>query len=122
MDDGVAVLGDSVLLRRLLINLADNAVRHNRPGGEVRLKLHRDPSTRRAHLRIANTGAGIPRERQGDLFQRFLRIDADRARDSGGTGLGLSLCREIAVAHGGEIVLTHGEPDSTEFTVTLPLA
>lgn len=119
---GIRVRGDPVLLRRMLMNLADNAVRHNRPGGEVRLSLHRDVAAPCARFRIANTGPGIPHERHGELFQRFLRLDPDRARATGGTGLGLSLCREIAVAHGGEIVLTGSGPDETEFTVTLPLA
>lgn len=122
LEPDIRVTGDPVLLRRLLLNLADNAVRHNRPGGEVRLSLSRDDEERCARFRVTNTGAGIPRERQGELFQRFLRLAPDRDRASGGTGLGLSLCREIAVAHGGEIALTRGEPDATEFTVTLPLA
>jgi signal transduction histidine kinase len=54
------------------------------------------------------------------LFQRFYRSDAGRDRDSGGTGLGLSLCREIVAAQGGQIELTRAEDDWTEFTVRLP--
>ena len=58
--------------------------------------------------------------RRAALFQRFYRPDAGRDRDSGGTGLGLSLCREIVTAHGGRIELTRAEDDWTEFTVRLP--
>ena len=119
---GLLVDGDEVLLRRLLTNLADNAVRHNRAGGSVRLTLRTANDAARAEFRIANTGAGIPPAQQGELFRRFFRLATDRARVSGGTGLGLSLCREIVVAHGGHITLTRGEPDATEFTVTLPIA
>ncbi len=114
----VRVAGDSVLLRRLLLNLVDNAVRYNRPGGEVRLSLHRENST--AVLALANTGPGIPAERNGELFQRFFRLAADRNRATGGSGLGLSLCREIAAAHSGRITLARNEADYTEFAVTLP--
>ncbi len=115
---GVRVTGDEVLLRRLLLNLVDNAVRYNRPGGEVRLALRREGGD--AVLTLANTGPGIPAEKRGELFQRFFRLDADRNRATGGSGLGLSLCREIAVAHGGRIELVRSEADGTEFVVRLP--
>jgi len=119
---GLQVNGDPVLLRRLLLNLVDNAVKHNRPDGTVRLQLTPAPMPGSVRFVIANTGPGIPAERHGLLFERFLRVAADRARSSGGTGLGLSLCREIARAHGGDIALTRGEANATEFTVTLPAA
>jgi signal transduction histidine kinase len=115
---GVRVAGDTVLLRRLLLNLIDNAVRYNRPGGEVQLALRRENST--VVLALANTGPGIPPERRGELFQRFFRLAADRNRATGGSGLGLSLCREIATAHGGRIELVGSEADRTEFAVYLP--
>jgi signal transduction histidine kinase len=112
------VSGDAVLLRRLLLNLVDNAVRYNRPGGEVKLALRRDDAS--VVLVIANTGAGFPAEKRGELFQRFFRLAADRNRATGGSGLGLSLCREIAAAHGGRIELARSADDVTEFAVTLP--
>ena len=115
---GVRVAGDTVLLRRLLLNLIDNAVRYNRPGGEVQLALRRENST--AVLALANTGPGLPPERRGEIFQRFFRLASDRNRATGGSGLGLSLCREIATAHGGRIELVGSEADRTEFAVYLP--
>jgi signal transduction histidine kinase len=114
--------GDPLLLRRLLLNLVDNAVRHNRDHGRVCLTLRRDDGTGEVVFAIANTGPGIPHDRHTDLFKRFFRLAADRNRESGGTGLGLSLCREIVAAHGGRILLTRGEPDDTEFTVSIPAA
>jgi len=122
---GVTVEGDPLLLRRLLLNLIDNAVRYNRPKGSVRLALRRTdssaPARAEAIFTLANTGPGIPEQRRGELFKRFFRLDADRNHATGGTGLGLSLCREITVAHGGKIELTRGGSQMTEFTVTLPV-
>ena len=122
VEPAVVVNGDAVLLRRVVLNLVDNAVRHNRPDGRVCLTLRRDATTGAVLFAVANTGPGIPRERRADLFQRFFRLALDRNRESGGTGLGLSLCREIVLAHGGQIALTRGEPDDTAFTVSLPAA
>lgn len=117
---GVRVNGDAVLLRRVLLNLIDNAVRYNQPVGQVRLSLRAEAGA--AVFLIANTGRGIPAGKHGELFQRFFRIDSDRNRSSGGSGLGLSLCREIVVAHGGSIQLRRSDESWTEFLVRLPIA
>jgi len=117
---GLKVEGDAVLLRRVLLNLIDNAVRYNHPSGEVRITLRAEADV--ATVLIANTGRGIPAAKHGELFQRFFRIDSDRNRASGGSGLGLSLCREIVAAHGGTIQLSRSDEKWTEFVVRLPLA
>lgn len=114
------VNGDAVLLRRVLLNLVDNAVRYNRPGGSLQLGLAREKD--RVVFSISNTGSGIPAEKHRELFQRFFRLDPDRNRIAGGSGLGLSLCREIVTAHGGEMVLRRSDSSATEFAVFLPLA
>jgi two-component system, OmpR family, heavy metal sensor histidine kinase CusS len=114
---GVRVDGDALLLRRVLLNLVDNAVRYNRPEGEVRFALETEGAE--ARLTLTNTGPGIPEERRSELFQRFFRLNTDRNRGTGGSGLGLSLCREIVSAHGGRIELASSEPDCTRFTVRL---
>jgi signal transduction histidine kinase len=109
------------MLRRVALNLVDNAVKFNRPGGEVRIVLERGKDE--VLFSVANTGPGIPIERQAALFQRFYRSDeGGRNREQGGSGLGLSLCREIVTAHGGTIALRRAEADLTEFTVRLPVA
>jgi len=118
LDAAIHVDGDAVMLRRVALNLIDNAVKFNRPAGEVKLALCVEG--RDAVFTIGNTGAGIPATRRATLFERFYRGDADRNRDSGGTGLGLSLCREIVTAHDGRIELSRAESDWTEFTVRLP--
>lgn len=115
---GILVDGDSVMLRRVVLNLIDNAVKYNRPGGEVHLALSRTGGE--AVFTIGNHGPGIPEDRRGALFERFFRLCSDRNSATGGSGLGLSLCREIVTAHGGRIELAPSASDWTEFRVYLP--
>jgi signal transduction histidine kinase len=115
---GIRVPGDPILLRRVLLNLVDNAVRYNRPDGRMKIAL--EGSAREVVFRVGNTGAGIPADRRTDLFKRFFRLNADRGRATGGSGLGLSLCREIVTAHNGRIELARSDADWTEFAVHLP--
>ena len=116
---GIVVAGDHAHLRRVVLALLDNATRYNHPRGRV--QCHLEKHERTAQLRVRNTGPGIPAARRSQVFQRFFRVDPARSR--GGHGLGLSLAREIARAHGGDVVLgTDGDPEWTEFVVTLPLA
>jgi signal transduction histidine kinase len=114
----IAINGDPVQLRRVLLNLLENACKFNLPAGLVRCELQIRGSLVR--LSVANTGHGIPPEMQPRLFQRFFR--ADTARATAGHGLGLSLCREIVQAHGGHIGLNQEARDGlTEFVATFPL-
>ncbi len=116
---GLRVEGAPAHLRRLLLNLLDNACRHNETGGRVTCTL-RDCGDGTAELAIGNTGPGIPPGLRHRLFERFFRVD--EARSGGGHGLGLSLCREIAHAHGGTLELRYSTPGLTEFVLRLPLA
>lgn len=115
---GIAVDGDPMMLRRVALNLLDNAVKFNREEGELKLELREAGGD--AVLTIGNTGSGIPADRRAALFERFYRIATDRNRETGGSGLGLSLCREIVTAHGGRIVLNRSDENWTEFSVHLP--
>ncbi|MDO8542732.1 MAG: ATP-binding protein [Opitutaceae bacterium] len=114
----VRVTGDEILLRRVVLNLLDNAVRHNERGGRVECRLGYD--TRSVALRVRNTGPGIPAAARASLFQRFFR--ADPARSRGGHGLGLALAREIARSHRGELEHVDAEAGWTEFVLRLPIA
>jgi len=117
---GITVAGDAGHLRRLLLNLLQNATRHNRPGGHARCVL--TVANGRAAVSVANTGPGIPPSLRERIFERFSRGDASRT-DRKSHGLGLSLCREIVYAHGGSLVLGPERADGwTEFIVELPLA
>ncbi len=111
------VRGDALLLRRVILNLLDNATRYNQPGGEVACELALAGD--RVELRVRNTGVSISPEARAGLFRRFYRADAARGR--GGHGLGLALSREIARSHGGELSLRPDPaPGLTEFILSLP--
>lgn len=113
--------GDMAHIRRVVLNLLDNAVKFNSPGGLVRCLLAADDDT--ITFSVGNTGLGISAELRPRLFQRFFRADPSRSGAQQGHGLGLSLSREIARAHGGDLQLADSdEPGWTEFVFTLPSA
>jgi heavy metal sensor kinase len=113
------VEGNEAHLRRVFLNVLQNATRHNHPQGRVVCRL--ESSSTHAIARIANTGPAISPELRGRLFERFVRGDPSRT-ERGGHGLGLSLCREIVQAHGGTIVLAPARDEGwNEFVVELPL-
>lgn len=114
------VTGDSVRLSQLLANLIDNAVKYTARGGRVELSL--DIEGAEAVIRVKDTGMGIPAADIPYLFDRFYRVNQARSGDEGGAGLGLSICREIALAHGGTITVASEPGFGTTFTATLPLA
>lgn len=100
----VPVRGDPARLERLLANLVDNALRY--AATEVRVRAFAAGS--RAVLEVTDDGPGIPEADRERVFDRFVRLDAARDRGSGGTGLGLAIAREIARAHGGDLVVATG--------------
>ena len=91
---------DTLTFSQIISNLLDNAVKYNRPGGEVRVSLKDLGSVWRMH--VANTGPGIASEYKDRLFERFFR--AEHSTEETGQGLGLSLALELAHAHGGDLV------------------
>ena len=92
------VAGERALLERLVANLVENAVRHNRPGGWVEVDTgHAGPAV----VRVANGGPPIPPDQVATLFEPFRRLEADRTGSDRGAGLGLSIVRSVATAHGG---------------------
>jgi signal transduction histidine kinase len=108
--------GDEDLLRRLVLNMLQNAVQHSPPGGNVAVELGREPG--RVRLRISDSGPGIPAADQARIFDRFVQLDA--ARRGQGTGLGLPIARWIAEAHRGTLVLEASGPAGSTFCVVLP--
>jgi len=113
----VLIQGDRVLIHQLLQNLSTNALRYNVESGVVRFTL--TERNGRALVAIANTGPGIPPGERQKVFQRFHRVDPARSRREG-IGLGLSLSREIARAHGGDLQLIDDASGLTLFELTLP--
>jgi heavy metal sensor kinase len=139
--------GDEDLLRQMLLNLLDNAIKHTPPGGAVSVGVSQFESF--YEIVVTDTGEGIPVEAQPHVFERFYRLDKARARPSNGdgvhiqpayapaagnvgignsnagnagsgAGLGLSIARWVAEAHGGKIKLLHSNPAGTAFAVLLP--
>ncbi len=115
------VRGDRKLLETLLNNLLDNAVKYNRPGGEVTLASAPAASGDAVEISVADTGIGIPEEDLPRIFERFYRVDKARSRDTGGTGLGLSIVKHIAEVHGGTVSVESREGTGTRFTLRLPI-
>ena len=112
--------GDEELIRRLIGNLVDNAVRHTEDGTTVRVEITRQDST--FTIVVSDQGPGIPAESQRHIFERFYRADSARTRSEGhgGAGLGLALVRWIAEVHEGRVELTRASSAGSTFTVVLP--
>jgi signal transduction histidine kinase len=110
--------GDEELVRRLIGNLLDNAVRHTPARSAVHVELGQ-VSTRYV-LSVSDAGEGIAAEVQPHIFERFVRGDVARTRSDGGAGLGLALARWIARAHGGDVTLVRSSNEGTTFTAVLP--
>jgi two-component system, OmpR family, sensor kinase len=112
--------GDEDLIRRLVGNLLDNAIRHSPRGAAVSIRL--EHAATGFTIAVSDTGPGIAPEMQPHIFERFFRVDRSRARGrkDGGAGLGLALARWIARAHGGEVSLTQSSDAGSTFTVHLP--
>ncbi|MBB5961959.1 DUF4153 domain-containing protein [Planomonospora venezuelensis] len=103
---GLSVRADADLLAQVLANLLDNAVRHSPEGGVVVLAA--EAGGEGVRLRVTDQGPGIPAEDRARAFERFSRLDAGRAADSGGAGLGLAITKEIVELHGGSIRVEDG--------------
>ncbi|HEY4865596.1 MAG TPA: ATP-binding protein [Candidatus Dormibacteraeota bacterium] len=113
-----AVAGDPDLLRQLLDNLLDNAIRHSPGHGTVTVSAVEEGGWWR--LTVQDRGPGVKVGMRSRLFERFARADAARGRATGGAGLGLSLCAAIAEAHGGSISLADVFGPGARFVVRLP--
>lgn len=114
------VRGDAALLAQLMRNLVDNAARHARTG--IALAVSSDGSGGRVALTVDDDGDGIPPADRDRVFDRFVRLDDARARDTGGSGLGLSIAREIARAHGGAVRVEDAPTGGARLRVELPAA
>jgi heavy metal sensor kinase len=113
-----AVTGDVTALRRLFLNLVENAVKYTLEGGVVELSLAR--TGQEVQVGVRDTGIGIDPVDAGRVFEPFVRLDDARSRETGGAGLGLAIARSIALAHGGTITLESAPKAGSLFTVHLP--
>lgn len=116
-DRTVLVIEDD--LYQIVFNLIENAIKYNRPGGDVTVRLAAEGDYAALHIR--DTGAGIPEESISHIFERFYRVDKARSRKSGGSGLGLSIVYHMVERNNGSIDV-QSQPDcGTEFTVRFPI-
>ncbi len=115
---GVSVQGPRQVLDELIFNLADNAVKYNRPGGSVTISVDRRDGA--ARLTVSDTGAGIPAECRERVFERFYRVDKSRSKEVGGTGLGLSIVKHAAAYLGAQVTLESAVGVGTTVTVVWP--
>ena len=110
----------SQLVSGILFNLTDNAVKYNRPGGSVSLRI--EDAGAEAVLTVADTGIGIPEEHRERIFERFYRVDKSHSKEVGGTGLGLSIVKHAALILGAQIALDSTLGGGTTITVRFPKA
>ena len=117
--ESLTITGNYEQLYRLVSNLVANALQYTDAGGEVRLNLAR--RAKHILLQIEDTGMGIPKKDLPRIFARFYRVNSDRSRHSGGSGLGLSLAQAIAQAHQGTIQVKSQLGQGSTFTIFFPL-
>jgi two-component system phosphate regulon sensor histidine kinase PhoR len=116
----VFVWGHRIRFEQAIVNLVDNAVKFNRPNGEVRIRVSM-PSDGLAEISIADTGIGIPRQDLNRIFERFYRVDKARSRQQGGTGLGLSIVKHAVQQMNGAVVVESELGTGSTFRITVPV-
>ncbi len=124
LEAGQAVVtGDEKYLERAVSNLVENAIKFTPEGGEIIVSVDRAASPDQLEITVADTGPGLTPEAASRVFERFYRVDSDRARMRGGTGLGLAIVKHVALAHGGTAgVTSEGPGRGCSFWLRLPLA
>lgn len=110
---------DQGKIQQCLINLVSNAIKYTPENGKIRISVFRE--TTDACVTIADTGIGIPEKDLSHIFDRFYRVDRARARTTGGSGLGLSIAKQIVTLHGGDIQVSSVINTGSTFTVRLPI-
>jgi two-component system phosphate regulon sensor histidine kinase PhoR len=118
--EDLKVLGHQLRLEQVFVNLLDNAIKFNRPNGEVRVETRLLNGN--ACITISDTGIGIPSEDLPRIFERFYRVDKARSRAMGGTGLGLSIVRHVVEQMGGSVKVDSELGEGSRFTLLIPIA
>jgi signal transduction histidine kinase len=121
LPEDLPVRADEALVRRMILNLLDNAIKYTPTGGRVEVTCER--AGNEYALSVTDSGAGIPADLRERVFERFFRTDKARTRaenDGGGAGLGLSIARWIAEAHRGRLILARSDATGSTFTALLP--
>ncbi|KUO95502.1 hypothetical protein ATW55_09435 [Ferroacidibacillus organovorans] len=119
-DKGVWVKIDRDRIEQAIDNIISNALKYTPSGGKITVDAQVDETKTWLHLTISDTGPGIDPRELPHIFERFYRVDLSRARQLGGSGLGLSIAKEIIEAHGGAIRATSARNEGTSFEIELP--
>jgi signal transduction histidine kinase len=114
------ISGDPVLLERLIVNLIENAIKYNEPGGWVEIEVTQGPDGQGGRLSVRNTGAPVPAEAVPVLFEPFRRLGGDRVRGRGGVGLGLAIVRSIVTAHQADLQARPRPDGGLEVVIDVP--
>lgn len=115
--ESVIVNGNESMLEELFFNLIDNAIKYNKPNGEVLVDIKKE--NKKAEITVSDTGIGIPKKHHDRIFERFYRVDKSRSKQTGGTGLGLSIVKHIVEFHGGKIDFESDENEGTKITIKI---
>jgi two-component system phosphate regulon sensor histidine kinase PhoR len=113
------IIGHAIRLEQALVNLLDNAVKFNQPGGEARIDTGNTPDGR-IYISVSDTGSGMPSDDLPRIFERFYRVDRARSREVGGTGLGLSIVKHVVERMDGSIKVESRLGKGSTFTILLP--
>lgn len=116
------IVSDAGRLRQIIFNLLSNAIKFTQTG-EVRVRagVSGEGDARRLAITVSDTGIGVPADKFGEIFESFRQVDTSTTRQFGGTGLGLTICRNLAIALGGDISVTSITGEGSTFIVDLPL-
>ena len=115
----ICIYANSQQMKELFGNLITNAVKYNKPGGEVWVRVREED--RNLIVQVKDNGMGIPKDSLSRIFERFYRVDKGRSKKQGGTGLGLSIVKHIVNFYHGTINVTSELDVGTEFTVKIPI-
>lgn len=116
---GTIVNGVKPVLREMMYNLCDNAIKYNKPEGRVDINV--GAGDNEAWFSVKDTGIGIPKDQQERIFERFYRVDKSHSREVGGTGLGLSIVKHGVMLHNGTIDMESTTDMGTEIKIKLPV-
>ncbi|THE09351.1 HAMP domain-containing histidine kinase [Bacillus timonensis] len=117
--DGLFAMIDRPRLEQVMINLLDNSLKYSNRNSKVRLQVEHDQTKNKIELSVIDEGIGIPKEEIPFIFNRLYRVEKSRSRESGGSGLGLSIVKEIVEAHGGQINIVSELGKGTKVTIEL---
>ena len=120
MQPDISYCGEEAGIQQAVGVLVDNAIKHATGEGDISVTLQRDKDSGKIRISVQNPGDGIPKEEATRIFERFYRLDASRARDTGGYGLGLSIAKSVVERHGGTISVESSPEGKTTFTILLP--